>query len=134
LKKLILENNEQFISLFYKIETFRERSLNIGNEFPIFLNEESYLHIYMRHVVEFKINDHFEHKDNFQWDEDDVFTVIQHVIEITNQEYQIFRKNNPTVRFSKYGSQSIYFEGDYYTFHIEPDGRVSTFHKNKKNI
>ena len=79
-----------------------------------------------------KINAHFEHKDNFQWKEEDVFTVIEKVIEQANDEIQEFFEQNPNGRYSRYGDKSLYFEGDYYTFHIENDGRLSTFHKNKK--
>jgi len=86
----------------------------------------------MRHVEEFQVNKHFEHKDNFQWKEEDIFDVMRHVIEYIEKEYQEFRSEKPTQRFSKYGRQNVYFEGDYYTFHIEPNGSISTFYKNKK--
>jgi hypothetical protein len=86
----------------------------------------------MRHVEEFKVNKHFENKDNFQWNEDDVFDVIGHVIKYIDNEYQKFREDKPSQRFSKFGKHSVYFEGDYYTFHIEANGRINTFYKNRK--
>jgi hypothetical protein len=86
----------------------------------------------MRQVEEFQVNKHFEHKDNFLWKEEDVFNVMGHVIEQIDKEYQQYRDEKPEQRFSKYGPQSLYFQGDYYTFHIEPNGRISTFHRNKK--
>jgi len=86
----------------------------------------------MRHVKEMQVNNHFESKDNFQWNEEDVFIVMEKVINEVNQEIQLFFEKNPEKRYSRHGSQSVYFEGDYYTFHIEPSGRVNTFHKNKK--
>jgi hypothetical protein len=54
------------------------------------------------------------------------------IIRGIEDEYQIFRRRNPTLRFSRFGPQSQYFQGDYYTFHIENTGRISTFYKNKK--
>lgn len=132
LKKLSTDNIDQAAELFMKVMQFKERRLNVMGKNPIYIDLDSYLHIYMRHVEEFQVNKHFEHKDNFQWNENDVFNVIGHVVEYIDKEYQQFKDEKPSQRFSKYGKQSIYFEGDYYTFHIEPNGRISTFHKNRK--
>lgn len=132
LKKLSTDNLAQAAELFYKVMEFKERHINVSSKHPIYIDLNSYLHIYMRHVEEFQINKHFEHKDNFQWKEEDVFNVMGHVIEQINQEYQQYREEKPEHRFSKYGPQSLYFQGDYYTLHIEQNGRISTFHKNKK--
>ncbi|MDD2564959.1 MAG: hypothetical protein PHU27_12170 [Salinivirgaceae bacterium] len=132
LKKLSTDNLDQAALLFHKVLHFKDRRLNVIGKHPIFINIDSYLHIYMRHVEEFQVNRHFEHKDNFLWKEEDVFNVISQVIIQINNEYQQWREVKPTQRFSKYGQQSLYFQGDYYTCHIEPNGRISTFHKNKK--
>jgi hypothetical protein len=132
LKKLAKENLEQAVDLFIKVSDFRERRLNVTGKQPIYIDIDSYLHIYMRHVEDFKITDHFEDKDNFQWSEEDVFSVMRHVIEETNEEIQVHFEKFPNNRYSRYGKQSVYYQGDYYTFHIEQTGRVSTFHKNKK--
>lgn len=134
IKKLFVENEDKCLYLLSKLENFTERTLNPGSVNPIFIDKESFLHIYTRHVEDFKFNNHFQNKDNFQWDEENIKTVMTHVIEIINPQYQLFKSGNKDYRFSKYGSESIYFEGDYYTIHIEANGRVSTFHKNKKNI
>lgn len=132
LKKLSTDNIDQAVELYFKVNQFKERRLNVLGKYPIYIDIDSYLHIYMRHVEEFRVNSHFEHKDNFQWKEEDVFYVMGHIIKQIDKDYQDFRENNPNSRYSKYGKQSIYFEGDYYTFHIELNGRISTFHKNKK--
>lgn len=132
LKKLSTDNIDQAAELFMKVMQFKERKLNVIGKHPIYIDLDSYLHIYMRHVEEFQVNKHFEHKDNFQWNENDVFNVMGHVVEYIDKEYQQFKDEKPSQRFSKYGKQSIYFEGDYYTFHIEQNGRISTFHKNRK--
>ena len=101
-------------------------------KYPIYMDIDSFLHIYMRHVEEFKVNQHFAHKDNFQWNVDDVILVMENIIKEIDDDYQKFRKENPYGRYSKYHEQSIYFKGDYYTFHIDITGRISTFHKNRK--
>lgn len=132
-KLLAAANMEKLVDLFTKVAEFKDVRLNVGGAKAIYLDVHSYLHIYMRHVEEMKVNTHFEHKDNFQWKEEDVFTVIKHVIQDANNDIQQFFLEKPEGRYSCYGGMSLYFEGDYYTFHIEKDGRVSTFHKNKKH-
>ncbi|WP_310594491.1 hypothetical protein [Flavobacterium sp.] len=131
-KKLNEKNLEKAAEIFEKIIHFKDKKLNSSGKKAIYINVEGYLHIYMRHVEEMKVTKQFEDKDNFQWKEEDVFTVIKHVIQSANDDIQSFFEKNPNGRYSKYGDQSLYFEGDYYTFHIEKDGRISTFHKNKK--
>lgn len=110
------------------------RHLNIMGAKAIYLDFKGFLHVFLRHVKEFGISEQFKHKDKFLWNPDDVIMVIEKVIGSVNKEIQAFWEERPTQRFSKYGDQSLYFEGDYYTFHIESDGRLSTFHKNRKKI
>lgn len=132
LKKMAKENLEQAAELLLKVMDFKERRFTVKSRHPIYLDLDGYMHIYMRHVEEFKVTKHFEDKDNFQWNQNDVFTVMEHVLKEIEGEYEVFRENNPDKRYSRYGEYSMYFEGDYYTFHIEPCGRISTFHKNRK--
>jgi hypothetical protein len=96
---------------------------------PIYLDIERHLYVYMLHVEEMKVNKYFEHKDNFQWNGENITIVIEDVV---NEEVQEFFKFNSGKRYSKYGAQRIYFQGDYYTVHIEPSGHINTFHMNKK--
>ncbi|MGE4346151.1 MAG: hypothetical protein AB7D46_01930 [Flavobacteriaceae bacterium] len=131
-KKLYEENPDKAVELFAKVANFKDKRISHNTPKVIFIDINSYLHIYTRHVEEMKINNQFEHKDNFQWKEEDVFTVIEKVIEKADDDIQDFFTKNPNSRYSRYGDHSIYYEGDYYTFHIEKDGRISTFHKNKK--
>lgn len=132
IKKLAENNIDKTVELLDKVERFKDKKLSHNKSKLIYIDIHGYLHIFMRHVEEMKINKQFEHKDNFQWKEEDVFTVIEKVIEQCEDEIQDFFLKNPKGRYSRYGDHSLYFEGDYYTFHIESDGRVSTFHKNKK--
>ncbi|MFA6245583.1 MAG: hypothetical protein WC615_01500 [Mucilaginibacter sp.] len=132
LQKLVKNNIDQAVDLLLKVSQFHERKFNASGTVPVYLDIDGFLHIYMRHAAEMKINKHFEHKDNFQWAIDDITTVMENVIKEINSELQEYFANNPNKRYSKYGDQSIYFQGDYYTLHIEPSGRISTFHKNKK--
>ncbi len=134
LKKLEAENKELAKELKGKVLSFKDRSLNFGNKHAIYLDLDGYLHIFMRHVEEMKVNEHFAHKDNFQWNLDDVMTVIQHVVEYVNPEFQDYVENNKGNQFKKYGDESIYFEGDYYAVYIAANGRLESLFKIKKAI
>src|SRR5690606_34192423 len=91
LKKLAKENIDQAAELLMKVMQFKERRLTVMSKHPIYLDLDSYLHIYMRHVEEFQVSKHFENKDNFQWNEDDVFSVMGHVLKAVEKEYEDFR-------------------------------------------
>jgi hypothetical protein len=132
-KKLIKEDPDMLNALFTKLLRFRQKRLNVLGRYPIYMDVDSYLHILTRHVEDYKFNNHYKEKDNFQWEEEDVILVIEKVIREIDEKYQAFRSQNTTLRYSRYGDNNVYFEGDYYTLHIEPSGRLGTFYKNKKN-
>lgn len=90
--------------------------------------------IFLRHVSEFAISQNYEHKEKFQWNMKDVIMVMGKVVQTLDIDIQDFFVNNAGRRFSRYGDKSFYFEGDYYSFHIESSGRISTFYKNTKKI
>lgn len=134
LKKMMKEDVHFAAKLFVALSNFKEQRLNVLGRHPIYIDDDSYLHIFTRHVEEFKFNKHYQLKDNFQWFEEDVIMVMRKVIEEIDEEYQEFCQLNPNKKFMKYGKESIYFEGDYYTIHIEETGRVSTFYNNLKAV
>jgi hypothetical protein len=113
---------------------FIEKRLNCDIGKPIYIDWKGYLHIFLRHVEGFKIGKNYSEKDIFLLNPKDVIPVVKKVIDAANEEIQTFWKSKPYQRFSKYGDQSLYFLGDYYTFHIEGNGRLSTFHISKNKI
>lgn len=132
--KLYSSNNILFKHLTMGTYKFTPHRLNDDFSKPIFLDWEGYLHIFTRHVKEFSIGEAFKEKDKFYWAPKDIESVIEHLIEFLDEEIQEFWKAKPNQRFSKYGSQSLYFEGDYYTLHVEGNGRLSTLHRSKTKI
>lgn len=133
-KKIYKTNIDKASEMLEKVENFTDKRLSDRRTKAIYLDVNGYLHIYLRHVEEMQINTHYKDKDNFQWKEEDVFNVIKEVIHKVEDEIQEFFIKNRNKRFSKYADESLYYEGDYYTFHIENNGKLSTFHKNKKLI
>ena len=130
--RLIKEDSDLAANLLVKVRLYEDRRFNVTGKVPIYLDLDGYLHVYMRHVEEMKVNDRFAAKTNIQWEEQDVRLVIRNVVEKINPDIQQFFERNAGKRYSRYGKTEIYYEGDYYTLHIEPDGRISTFHKNRK--
>ncbi len=131
-EKLFAENRPLLYYLMRGCGKFIPQAVNVMGKCAVYMDFKTFLHVYLRHVEEFRVADNFKEKDKFLWNPDDVTSVIENVIRSTDEEIQKYWEAKPNNRFSKYGDQSIYYEGDYYTFHIEADGRLSTFHRNKK--
>lgn len=112
-----------------KIVNFCDSSFNTTGKFPLYLNFESFLHIYFRHVQEFNISSQFAGRDKFQIEEKDIMTVIDIVMGDLNDEYQSFKERNPNGRFYRKGEMAYYYNGDYYNVDVNPDGSISTFYK-----
>lgn len=123
------EPNKAFI-LINAVRNFREKRYNTYGKFPLYLNLDGFLHIYLRHVEDFQIGSQYAHKDKFQLYEKDIEVFMSRVIHGINTDYQVFKLDHPDQRYSKYGKQSYYLLGDYYTIHINEDGSIGSFYKN----
>jgi len=134
LKKLAQKDANLAVELISRVVDFKQRHLNVRGRIPIYLDLDSYLHTYLRHVEEFQVSSHFANKDNFQWFEDDVLSVLGKVVLAINDNAQAYWEKNPGKAYSRHGKDKVYFEGDYYTVQIDGTGRISTLHKNKPAI
>lgn len=119
--------------LINAVRRFHEKRYNTYGKFPLYLNLDGFLHIYLRHVEDMQIGCHYAHKDKFQLYEKDVDTLISRIALGINSDYQVYKLDHPTQRYSKYGNQSYYLLGDYYTIHINENGSISTIYKNHTN-
>lgn len=115
--------------LINTVRRFHEKRYNTYGKFPLYLNLDGFLHIYLRHVEGLQIGGQYAHKDKFQLYEKDIEAVMSRVIHGINTDYQVFKIDHPDQRYSKYGKQSYYLLGDYYTIHINEDGSIGTFYK-----
>lgn len=121
-----------------KILTFNDKSFNVTGRFPLYMNFESLLHLYFRHVKEMNVSDQFASRDKFQLEEKDILTVVDIVMKDLNDEYQAFKEENPDSRFYRTNSMAYYYNGDYYNVDVNSDGCLKTFYrglgKKKGNI
>lgn len=116
-------------TIVQKALRFNETQLNSTGHYPIFLTYEGYIHIGLRHIKEWQFCDYYMDRDKFQLKEEDVIPTLRHIVEGINDDYQSIKIKRPNFQYRKYGKNSYYFHGDYYTFHIGSDGRIENFSK-----
>lgn len=129
LRKFANDYPTQAVFLLEKIRSFKDVNFNTDGKYPLYLNFNSFLHIYLRHSEELNICNQFADRDKFQLEEKDIMTVIGHVMRVLNNEYQEYKQKNPNGRFYRRGAMAYYFNGDYYNVDVNPDGSISTFYK-----
>ena len=112
-----------------KVLGYRQHRYNAVGRHLLYLDLDGFMHIYLRHVEELSTAGLFTERTKFQLNEKDVEIAIDHVMNALNDEYQIFRENNPDRQFRKYSDQAYYYNGDYYELRVEPDGRLIQFFK-----
>jgi hypothetical protein len=131
-KILYRNDKDNALELLYKTLYFHERRLNFVGKFPIFLSLKDYLHIYFRHVEDYRVSHLYDKKDKFQWVKDDIQYVMKSIINEINDEVQNHFSTHPTKRYGRKDEKAIYFQGDYYEVFIEITGRVTTLYKMHK--
>lgn len=128
-KKLAQYSVDKASLLFKKIAGFHEIRYNTIGKHLLYCNFDSFLHVYLRHVEDLKVSNQFENRDKFQLYEEDVMTVMGHVMRALNDEYQKYKDEHPEERFYRVGKMAYYYNGDYYNVSVNPDGSISTFYK-----
>lgn len=127
--KFVKKHPKQFDFLMKKIIDFRDVSFYTTGKFPLYMNFESFLHIYFRHSEELNISSQFADRDKFQLEEKDIMIVIDIIMRELNKEYQKYKEIHPDGRFYRRGEKAFYYNGDYYNVDVNPDGSISTFYK-----
>lgn len=108
LTKLRTDHPEQAALILSKVITFNDRSFNSSGRFPLYMNFETLLHIYLRHTEEMDVGGQFADRDKFQLEEKDILTVMNIVMRDLNDEYQAFKEKNPEGRFFRSGKMAYY--------------------------
>ncbi len=129
LEKLRKKYPDKALLLLYKIFTFHEIRYNHTGKHLLYCSFDSFLHIYLRHVEEMKVENQFVDRDRFQLKEENVMDVLKNVMSALNDEYQAYKDKNPKGKFSRYSSKAYYLNGDYYNVALDKDGSISTFYR-----
>lgn len=127
--KLLKMYPEKAAFLFKKMLEFHECRYNITGKYLLYMNYESFLHIYLRHVKELAVENQFSERSRFQLDEKDLQYTMNIVLRNINKEYQKFKDENPNKRFFRKGNMAYYYNGDYYEIDVASDGRLASFYK-----
>ena len=122
-------NYQKGVSILVQLITNFETQRITNVKFPIWWDLEKFLHIYMRHVNETQVGEKFEIKTVFQYKLNDIRDLIKIVLDKTEKEINEHFEKNPEKEFFRIGERSVYYNGDFYTFHIEKTGRLLTFYK-----
>lgn len=91
----------------------------------IYWDLPSYAHITMRHVKELQVIE----GTAFPYKSEDLKMLIEKVLGRVQDEIRDHFKTNPDKVFYLAGRRCVYFNEDYYAFHIEPTGRLKNFHR-----
>jgi ribosomal small subunit protein bTHX len=91
-----------------------------------------FLHIVLRHTRELKIQEAYEEKDNVSYDINELEELITSVLEEVRGDIETHFNKHPNKRFSKFHDHRYFFKGEYYAFHINPNGLLETFYKSTK--
>ena len=111
---------EKGVLLLKKINGFHERRYNGVGKHLLYLSFESFLHIYFRHVKELSVANQ------------DLEATMNVVLHAFNEKYQELKEKNPDNRCFCKGSQTYYYNGDYYDIDVHPDGHIASFYKREK--
>lgn len=132
-QKLGKRHPQKLSLLLDKVLKFHEIRYNISGKHLLYCNFETFLHIYLRHVEELKVDNQFEERDKFQLKEENVMDVMGVVMRSLNYEYQKYKDTKPNGRFFRSGAMAYYYNGDYYNVVVNSDGSISTFYKGSGN-
>lgn len=107
---------------------FNEKRLTHG-KFPVWLNYERFLHIFLGHVNETNLGGTFDDKTKFQYLIDDIFRLIEIVLDSIEDDIQTHFVEYSGKNFKRHGEMAIYYNGDYFVIAINPNGLLMTFYK-----
>lgn len=140
-KEFIATGIEQKDIILKYAELYKELIL-VGMEFNpqvliystpnVYWNFDRFLHIIFRHTWALRISGKYEQKDVIKYGINEIEGLITIILEKVRSDIEHHFQTYPNKRFSKYKEHRYYYEGDYYEFHINPDGLLETFYNSTK--
>ncbi|TCC91932.1 hypothetical protein EZ428_09295 [Pedobacter frigiditerrae] len=125
-EKFKINHPSEYRNTRMMLMSFREETLtNTWPQYPIYWDEERFIHIYGRHYVDYFINFSTYNGTHFQYTYKDIRRLICLVLDSLREDIESSLSNGK--RYDKYGDQGYYFNGDYYTLRIDETGRLMTF-------
>lgn len=113
--------NARMMLLSFKDETLTDHV----TQYPIYWDEERFVHIYGRHYVDYFINFSTYKGTHFQYSYKDIRRLVCLVLKSLKDEIELALSSGK--QYDKYGDQGYYFNGNYYTLRVDANGRLMTF-------
>jgi len=124
----VKENSELIQELKQNAFFFETENISpFGSKYPVFLDIERYLHIFIRHYKEFQVGDWIGGKTPFLYNFKDIKRLIKIVIEQLQPQIDDAIKDGK--EFNIFDKRAFYFNGDYYVVHIDKNGRLLSFYQ-----
>ncbi len=132
LKRVGIQSNKELYEFLWLHNFLHEFGIQFTPEILLFgpkliyLDLESWLHIFLKHAKPLMQGKHVQSRTPFQYALNDIFMLLQHIINQIKDEIEKHYREKGQVEFTKRG---IYFQGDYYTVKISSVGRIETIYK-----
>ncbi len=126
--KLKKENKEAWMELMKLVYGFEDETLTLwGWTQHVYWDFERFIHIYLRHYKKFLINESSKGQGTgFQYTLKDIRRIINIVLEANKEEIENRLKAGKG--FQIHNDRGHYFNGNYYSMKIDPDGRLMQFY------
>ncbi len=126
--KLKEENDEAWMELMKLVYGFEEETLTLwGWAQHVYWDFERFIHIYLRHYKKFLINESSKGQGTgFQYTLKDIRRIINIVLNANKEAIE--KRLKAGKGFHIQNDKGYYFNGNYYSLRIAPDGRLMQFH------
>jgi hypothetical protein len=102
-------------------------SVLVNGKRQVYWDLYGYVHIALGHIRDMQIGS-LANKTPFPYRASDLEMLIEKVLATVMEEIHAHFDEQPDQVFYRAGARSVYFHGDYYSFHIDPGGRLTNFH------
>lgn len=130
-KDIVLKHGVLYKELILIGMEFNPNILIFSNP-NVYWNFDRFLHIIFRHTWALRISGKYDQKDVIKYSINEIEGLIKIILEKVRTDMEHHFQSYPNKRFSKYKEHRYYYEGDYYEFHINPDGLLETFYNSTK--
>ena len=131
IKELQIHRGKAIATLVKMSSMFKDQRL-ITSNYPVWLDYERFLHIFMRHVRETKVGERFLDKSVFSYEFKEILDLIKIIINTIAQELDEHFATYPEKTFFRKGEQALHFQGDFYSLEVDTNGRLLTFYKDER--
>ena len=126
----------KIIAFIQQIKKFIPAIIKYTGGVPIWWDEKSFAHFCLRHTKEYQLN-HYRYKVKYpktpySYKFNDIQDLMEKVFDFYEDDISFNFSQKIPKPFYKNETKAVLYKGDYYSFQIEKDGRVSQFFQYQK--